>query len=194
MAGQAIDPHATGGSRGSPMAYSAATVDQARQAYVDGTPVEDILAATGMRTQTLYRALHGRPVAGDGRVLAPIPLRRRALAPRSEPTIARQSRLVQRIWRAAETQVREIENRFAQAGQPQDSRERDARMLAILVKTLRELSAMDTPAAGKRAPTKKAGASEDDDEPRDLDEFRRDLARRMDAIVAARSRNGPDEP
>ena len=66
-------------------------------------------------------------------------------------------------------------------GNSTHDRARDARTLAVLVKTMRELLALDKHQGRRGA----AGSSEHDDAgPRDLDEFRRELARRMDAIVA----------
>jgi hypothetical protein len=90
---------------------------------------------------------------------------------------------VARIWRTAEAQVRDIEDRLRARAQPPDEREKDARTLAVLVKTLRELTALDE--AEGRSETE-----DDDSGPRDIDEFRRDLARRMDAFVAERTRAG----
>ena len=90
--------------------------------------------------------------------------------------------IVRRLWRTAEAQVRDIEGRLRQDQQQPDERERDARMLAVLVKTLRELSALDEFQGA--TPTT---AGDDDEVPRDIDEFRRELARRIDAFVAART-------
>ena len=44
--------------------------------------------------------------------------------------------LVTRLWRTAEAQVRDIEERLMSSAQPPDEREKDARTLAVLVKTL----------------------------------------------------------
>ena len=56
--------------------------------------------------------------------------------------------LVGRLWRTAEAQVRDIEERLARHQQQPDERERDARTLAVLVKTMRELSALDDQKGG----------------------------------------------
>jgi hypothetical protein len=53
--------------------------------------------------------------------------------------------------------------------------ERAARALAALTRTLRELNAL----LGQHAV--------DDDGPTNLDEFRRDLARKIDQVISARS-------
>jgi hypothetical protein len=58
---------------------------------------------------------------------------------RQEIQTARAS-LTARLWRAAEMQAAEIEERLAQGSRPIGESERDARVLAVLAKTLRELS------------------------------------------------------
>ena len=51
--------------------------------------------------------------------------------------------LVARMWRTAERQVEEIEDRLAAAGIELAERESNARTLAVVAKTLRELAAVD---------------------------------------------------
>jgi hypothetical protein len=71
---------------------------------------------------------------------------------------------------------------------PNDA-ERAARTLASIARTLRELSLMNDTGDEPEAAT----ADDDDDIPRDLDEFRRELARRIDAFVDERTGGGlPD--
>jgi hypothetical protein len=68
--------------------------------------------------------------------------------------------------------------------------ERAARTLASLARTLRELSLMNN--TGDE-PEAAAADDDDDDIPRDLDEFRRELARRINAFVDERTGSGvPD--
>lgn len=97
--------------------------------------------------------------------------------------------LVGRMWRAADAQVREIEDRLAQEAPEPDARERDARLLAVLARTLRELSALEAP---KQKQT--AAPADDDAVPRDLDELRRSLARKLEALIAGRTADIPDGP
>lgn len=67
--------------------------------------------------------------------------------------------------------------------------ERSARTLASLARTLRELSAMSG-----AEPTAETASDDDDAIPRDLDEFRRELARRIEAFVGERPDGGvPDD-
>lgn len=161
--------------------YPAETIVKARRAYVEHRPVAEIVEAAGTSTGTLYHWL-----AGDvpGMTLPPIPRRRpavRRLRPRRSMRLA----IVTRLWHAAEQQVREIEQRLAQHGQPSSERDRDARLLSTLVKTLKELAAMDQ--SHDDSATKPESSASDDEDVRDIDEFRRDLARQMDAIIARRA-------
>lgn len=171
--------------------HSPEQVALARQMYLDGTPVAQIRKACEMSQAELYYWLDGGPKAGE-RHLEPLPRRsagRKPPAPRRAST-GNRAKLVGRLWRAAEAQVREIEVRLRRHQQQPDERERDARSLAVLVKTLRELSALDATTEGTAA---KADTDHDDAGPRDIDEFRRELARRMDEIVAARAADVPGE-
>ncbi len=67
------------------------------------------------------------------------------------------------MMRAAERQVGEIEQRLAGSGQALGERERDARTLALLAKTLQSLTALDAlhePKAGRR--NRRAQTTNDD--------------------------------
>lgn len=166
-------------------------IAQARQMYLDGVKVADIRRTTGMTDGQLYYWLDGGPPDGEQH-LPPLP--RRRIVPRRSPRRRKLSgdrvALVSRLWRTAEAQVRDIEERLAHHQQQPDDRERDARTLAVLVKTMRELVALDDIRDGGASP---AESEHDDGGPRDLDEFRRELARRMEAIIAARTEAGPGE-
>ncbi len=59
-----------------------------------------------------------------------------------------------------------------------------ARNLTMLIQAMRALKGMRGPAPTDTGPTEN---DDDDDMPRDIDEFRRDLARRIDAFVASRT-------
>ncbi len=89
-----------------------------------------------------------------------------------------------RLWRTAERQVRDIEDRLRLNLQQPDERERDARVLATMVKTLRELRAL------QEAEEEPSG---EDEGPSNLDDFRRELARKIDGIIAARSEHADRE-
>jgi hypothetical protein len=119
--------------------------------------------------------------------LPPLPRRRVAStgARRARRLRGDRKSVIRRVWRTAEAQVRDIEARLScPSGKPEE-RERDGRLLSVLVKTLRELSGID--ATGRATSKQTETAAEDDAVPRDIEEFRRELARKMDAIVAGRA-------
>jgi hypothetical protein len=160
---------------------SPATVALARRRYQDGATVKSILAETKLTRRALERCVAGDFDDGTGATLAPLPPRQARAA-----EVGREA-LVARLWRNAERQVEQIEQRLAAAGHAPAEGDANARALATLVKTLRELSAFDEEQARRQAP-----AEQDDDDdpiPRDIDEFRRELARRMDAFVDERMGN-----
>lgn len=165
-------------------------IEAVRADYAGGTAVHRIVGAHEITLAELYYCVGGCD-DGDGPRLAPIPRRRIVLGRKSRQLKTSRLSLVSRLWRTAERQVRDIEGRLAVALQEPVERERDVRVLAVLVKTLRELSAFDA-AAAAAAPTDVP--QNDDRGPADIDEFRRELARRMEAIVARRKSGVPGEP
>lgn len=157
------------------------TIALARQRYVEKAPVATILAETKMSLGTLYLWLDGGPESEPR--LPPIP-RRRSVLKRRQHLAASQVSLVARLWRTAERQVRDIEDRVRLQLQEPEERERDARVLAILVKTLRELRALQD--------AEEEESAENDDIT--LDDFRRNLARKIDAIIARRNQPADGGP
>jgi hypothetical protein len=92
--------------------------------------------------------------------------------------------IVPRLQRALAPVLPAIEaivTRLATGATPPLELERAGRALAALTRTLRELNGL----LSQHQPP--AGTDDDDDGAADIDEFRRDLARRMDAMVAARA-------
>jgi transposase-like protein len=171
------------------MRHSLDVIHCARQDYAEGhMPVEAICRKHGMNRHQLYYWLDGGPPGGEHH-LPPIPRRGGVAQPRRRRRLSGDRvAIVRRMWRTAEAQVRDIEDRLRQDPQPPDERERNARVLAVLVKTLRDLSTLDESQADTAATTNMAG--NDDEVPRDIDEFRRELARRMDAFVESRTGAG----
>jgi hypothetical protein len=158
-----------------------------RRRYRERATVKAISAESGIKNRAIvYRCLAGEFADGSGQELAPIPLRRAGAHSRAR-AVSRKA-LVERLWRTAERQVEEIEERLAAAGLQPSEREGNARMLATVVKTLRELSAIDK----AHKPRRKEAPNDNDDDPvpRDIDEFRRVLARRIEALIAARTDSG----
>jgi transposase-like protein len=90
-------------------------------------------------------------------------------------TIARIRETVDREVSAVETSLRKLDRMAPRGGDV----ERSARTLASLVKTLNELKRLDA--------TERDARPETEDDERDIDEFRRDLARRLDALCASRA-------
>jgi hypothetical protein len=162
----------------------------ARRLYAEGKTIEEICAASGISNLTvLYRCLDGRYPDGSGVMPAKLPRRREGA--RMRDRAGSRSALVARMWRTAERQVEEIEDRLAVAGIELAERESNARTLAVVAKTLRELAAVDE-ADKPRGGTKQAPDNNIDDDPvpRDIDEFRRELARRINALVDSRTNAG----
>jgi hypothetical protein len=164
------------------------TIIKIRQQYFENVPVDQICADNDVSTYQLYLWVDGGPRHPESE-LPPIPRRQTRMRSAHDPLEARRT-LVKRLWRAADRQVRDIEKRLQGAGQEPTERERDVRGLAVLVKTLRELAAFDEahPAAKTRT-----DPEDDDYGPRDIDDFRRELARKMDALVARRAERAAGE-
>jgi hypothetical protein len=95
------------------------------------------------------------------------------------PPLDRQQ-LAARIQRSIERELDAIE-RVLDLLQPQNGNEaeRAARTLAALARTLREVATLDTD-------TSVEPDHDDDAGPRDMDEFRHDLARQIESIIAER--------
>lgn len=94
--------------------------------------------------------------------------------------------LVSRLWHTAMLQVDDIEQRLGDEARQPAERERDARTMSALVRILRDLNDIDAKDGGEPA--------HDDHGPRDIEDFRRDLARRMDEIAARRTDGAGHEP
>ena len=112
--------------------------------------------------------------AGEGRAMTP--------AEPSPPRFGRRT-LVTRLWRTAERQVADIETRLIEAGGDPATLERDAKTLAVLARTVRDLVAID--AEQKRG----AKADRNDDEkeaPRDFDQFRTELSETLHRLAEQR--------
>jgi len=129
----------------------------------------------------------GRTIAGRksaARKTAAAPASRETAAPASPPSTAqkRKGAVLARVQRAIEQELARIETIIAgdAADEGMSARrmeaERTARTLATLARTLKEIARL-------REAKRKVKAKHDN-KPRDLDQFRRELARRLDALVA----------
>jgi hypothetical protein len=155
----------------------------ARQMYTDGKTVRAILVATGFSLDQLYRALDGLPQPNGDSLLPPI-ARRRIIARKTSRAATRVA-LVARLMRAAELQIYGLEQQLEKAGYVPAESERNSRVTAALARTMRELAAKDERDTSRKAPNK-SGESNDEPVPLDIDELRRSLIRKMDAILAER--------
>lgn len=91
--------------------------------------------------------------------------------------------LAARLWRAAELQAAEVEARLATGPRPAADTERDARVLSVLAKTLRELAALDLAC-------REESDDEEDAAPDDIDELRAALGDRLRRINSERQAAG----
>ena len=160
----------------------------ARQLYLDGAPIAEIARRTALKPSQVYYWID-REVTSDGTVTLKPAARRVTLAPGTRSASPARGHLLSRLWRAAERQLDEIEQRLAAAVPPEADApagpprpaadaEKDARALAVLARTLRELSALEAEAHKSRK------VKAEDDAVRDLDTFRRELARRLERLRA----------
>ena len=156
---------------------------RARDLYAAGATTREIMRATGFARAALYFWIDGGPKCEAGadspRLLPPLGRRRRALR---KPARQARAELVARMMRATERQVQEIEERIGSAN---DDTERDARALAVLARTLRELTALDALHRGSEQ-RQKTARSHDEPFPRDIGELRRSLADKLERIIARR--------
>jgi hypothetical protein len=102
-------------------------------------------------------------------------------APKAVRAVGRKQ-MIGKLWRAAKLQLETHEAHLAELPAGQAASEADAKTLATLARTIRELLALDAAAAGR------GGKPDHDLSPADglrrLDELRRELARRMERLIA----------
>jgi hypothetical protein len=123
---------------------------RAREMYVEGFTVSRILAHCDMSLGTLYHWLDGGPPDADGKpMLDAIPRRRQVVGKRRAPLTADRVSLAGRLFRTAARQARDIELRLAQPSAATPERERDVRMLTMLVRAVRDLAGFESEAALK---------------------------------------------
>ncbi|GIK80868.1 MAG: hypothetical protein KJZ73_10675 [Pseudorhodoplanes sp.] len=117
--------------------------------------------------------------------------RRRTVRKSASPDI--RAELVAQLWTAAERQADDIAARLAACGAAQVKAGHDARALAVLVQTLKGLSACEAARSSPTGEDRHAAPGHDDTVPRDIDALRRALARRLDRLVADAKAACPDE-
>lgn len=115
------------------------------------------------------------------------PTRRRGNATRPRLAPSRR-RLLGRLWQSAERQVAEVEARLMQGHERAGGLEQDAKTLAIVTRTVRDLLAIDEVAQSE---TRSAGAPPHDLAIRSRSEFRAELAQRLAGLLAERDGSPP---
>ncbi|MDQ0347208.1 hypothetical protein [Ancylobacter vacuolatus] len=153
-------------------------LDEARRLYeLTRVPVQQVADMLGISKSTLNTRIK---LWGWTRRIGRIP---RAADEGAAPDVpASRGELIARLVRRIEAEIAAIERRVLLAGlgpaqQPEASHadgERAARTLAILVRALRELAALE-----KQEPD-----GSDDDASRDADTFRRELGRTLERMLA----------
>jgi hypothetical protein len=157
---------------------------RARQMYAGGAAVEAIKTETGLKKHAVYFWLDGGPPV-DGRPMLE-PIDRRMLRSRK---IAARERLamIARIMRSCDRQISEIERRIDPTPTQMDQ---DARRLAMLSRTLNEMTAIDErnrEMKRKKAAQANGKSRTDQPVPRSTEELRRSLARKLESIIAERT-------
>jgi hypothetical protein len=120
-----------------------------RAAYLRGEPMRAICAMAGhVSPANVYKWID-RIIAADGSVMRSPVARRHRLGNRdagasvAEPEVLPRQDLLNRLWAAAERQMRAIEERFASL-EPGDSvGEADAKALGFVARLVKELAALD---------------------------------------------------
>jgi hypothetical protein len=152
-----------------------------RRRYQEGAPIKAICAESGISNLNIfYRCLKGHYPDGTG--LPPAPIAKRRTGIRVRHREGSRTALVARMWRTAERQVEDVEERAAIAGLELAEREGNARILAVVSRTVRELTAAD--AAGKPRGKDKPKDNDDGAVPRNLEELRRELTKKLEAFAA----------
>jgi len=98
-----------------------------------------------------------------------------------QPVLSRK-RLVGQLWRAAKRQLDSHEQHLADLPKGAAASEADAKALATLARTVRELVAIEEPQSGKR--DKQTDELSAADSLRHVAQLRQELARRLEALAA----------
>jgi hypothetical protein len=167
-------------------------IARARQLY-EGTsvPVRDIAALVGLGASTFARRVklwgwtprNRRLAEYDAAAKAGVDLAAIEAAAAPAKATLEHAHLIDRVRSAVEREIAAIDAVLARvegARLHSSDAERAARTLATLVRTLRELAALETIAPD-------ADKEESGDEFRDLEEFRRELTRRLEGLNKKRS-------
>ena len=141
--------------------------------------VARIFRETGLSKRRVYDCFDGAFADGEGHNPPPLPRRQEPRKPTDNRAV-----LIARLWRNAEHQVRDIDKRLRRHKQEPAERERDARLMAVVVKTVRELTAIEE---------KTQRVDDANVPPATIDAFRRELARKLAALGAGEGAAAADD-
>ena len=114
-----------------------------------------------------------------------------AAEPKSERKVVSHRAVVGQLWRAAKRQIDTHEEHLADLPKGATASEADAKALAVLARTVRELVAIEEPqAARKDKQTDELSAA---DGLRHVAQLRQELARRLEALAAEEAGEGAQE-
>ena len=180
------------------MEFTADQIALAKWEYEEtDKPVQQIADGLGCAKTTFFRLV--KEQGFKRRLLRALPLRQVDPADNDVPTAPTgdaAAAMRARLMGIVQCTVGTLEN-AAQTANGEDSAaqaERISRVASSLARTVQDLTRLRTPA---EAPTTQPHGRDDDDDlpPRHPDEFRRELARRIEAFVARESDAGlPDQP
>ncbi|MGX1741076.1 hypothetical protein ACWIEX_05905 [Bosea sp. NPDC055353] len=102
--------------------------------------------------------------------------------PKSKPRSVSRKAVVGQLWRAAKRQIDTHEEHLADLPKGTTASEGDAKALAVLARTVRELVAIEEPPATRKDKYTDEPSAADD--LRHVAQLRQDLARRLEALAA----------
>ncbi|MCA0419793.1 MAG: hypothetical protein LCH80_13870 [Proteobacteria bacterium] len=114
-----------------------------------------------------------------------------APGPKSKHKAVSRKAVVGQLWRAAKRQIDTHEEHLADLPKGTTASEADAKALAVLARTVRELVAIEEPPAMRK--DKRSDDSSAADDLRHVAQLRQDLARRLEALVAQGAGENPQE-
>lgn len=116
-----------------------------------------------------------------------------AAEPKPKRKMVSRKAVVGQLWRAAKRQIDTHEEHLADLPKGTTASEADAKALAVLARTVRELVAIDEPAASRK--DKQTDEFSAADGLRHVAQLRQDLARRLEALARREMGDGdPEDP
>lgn len=159
---------------------------RAREMYAAGAGNAAIFEETGLRGWALYRWLDGGPKINGKRMLDP--LTRQKIATRGKTRDADYENLVAEIVSTTRAGVSQIRSRLENGGiQSTKEGQEYAAALAVFARVANELKARKKLESDGKPSRKASKRINDDPIPRNIDDLRRQLADKVDRLIAARN-------